>query len=377
LPKPILAVVLLALGLLALGLALASGLGQRPRLELIGAYTIPTEEWTFEAVPVGGLSGLAYDRTKDVYYAVSDDRGETGPAGRFYTLRVALAERGIEAIQVLATTLLDSDLATTGVQPYPEKGIDAEEVVLTPQGTLIIASERDQENRPWLREFALDGLLLRELPIPEKFIPSEGKGVRRNLAFEGLALSPDGKSLFVVNEQALAQDGPLATVEQGSIVRIVQYDLSGQSPVVVAEYPYLTEPIFAPPKDGYADNGVSAMLYVKHLLPRYDLLVVERAFSAGVGNDIKLFLVRLAGADNVRDLEALPWPFTGKTVEKRLLLRLSALGESSELPIKPDNIEAIALGPRLPNGHYALVLASDNNFSQEQVNLFLAFELLP
>jgi hypothetical protein len=134
LPKPILAVVLLALGLLALGLALASGLGQRPRLELIGAYTIPTEEWTFEAVPVGGLSGLAYDRTKDVYYAVSDDRGETGPAGRFYTLRVALAERGIEAIQVLATTLLDSDLATTGVQPYPEKGIDAEEVVLTPKG---------------------------------------------------------------------------------------------------------------------------------------------------------------------------------------------------------------------------------------------------
>lgn len=376
-PKPVLVVALLALGLLILGLALAPELGRGPRLRLIGAYTIPTEEWTFEAVPVGGLSGLAYDRARDVYYAVSDDRGETGPAGRAYTLKIALSARGIEAVRVLTTTLLDSDLAAPGVQPYPEKGIDAEEVILTPQGTLIIASERDQENRPWLREFALDGSLLREIPLPEKFIPAEGRGVRRNLAFEGLALSPDGQSLFVANEQALAQDGPLATVEQGTIVRIIQYDLSGQTPKVVAEYPYLTGPIFAQPKDGYADNGVSAMLYVKHILPRYDLLVVERAFAAGVGNDIKLFAVRLEGADDVKDLEALPQPFTGRAAEKWLLLRLSAIKGLSDLPIEPDNIEAITFGPRLPNGHYALVLASDNNFSPEQVNLFLALELVP
>ncbi|MGQ9733605.1 MAG: esterase-like activity of phytase family protein [Candidatus Bipolaricaulia bacterium] len=373
---------LLALAIVGLALVLAllppaPSSGEGPRLRFIGAYAIPTGEWTFGTMPVGGLSGLTYDPARDLYYAVSDDRGETGTPGRLYTLRIALESRGIRAVWACCVTFLDSDGATPGIQPYPAKAIDAEEVVLTPRETLLIASERDQEDRPWIREFGLDGALLREIPLPEEFQPSKGKGVRRNLAIEGLALSPDGRSLFAANEQALAQDGPLATVERGTIVRLVQYDLSGEIPRIVAEYPYLTEPIFAPPQDGYADNGVSAILYVKHLFPRYDLFVLERAFSEGIGNDIKLFGVRLAGADNVKDLEALPQPFTGKAVEKQLLLRLSALREFSDLPIRPDNIEAIALGPRLPNGHYALILASDNNFNPEQVNLFLALELVP
>lgn len=348
-----------------------------PSLRFMGAYTIPTDEWAFGTMPAGGISGLAYDRGKDLYFAVSDDRGETGTAGRLYALRIALDNRGIHAVQACCVTFLDSDAAVPGIQPYPVKGLDAEEVVLTPDGTLFIASERDAEGRPWIREFALDGALLREIPLPEKFLPSEGAGVRSNLAFEGLALTPDGQTLFVINEQALAQDGPLSTVDQGTTVRIIQYDLSGQAPRVVAEYPYLTEPIFAAPQGAYADNGVSAALYIKHILPQYDLLVVERAFSEGIGNDIKLFGVRLNGADNVKDLAALPFPFSGRPVQKSLLLRISAIERLSGVPLRPDNIEALALGPRLRNGHYTLILASDNNFNKDQVNLFAAFELLP
>jgi len=375
-PKPILILVLVALGLLAAGLVFTGSRGGT--FQLLGSYSIPTEEWSFGTMPVGEISGLAYDPVKEIYYAISDDRGDGGVPGRLYTLEIGLDRGGIYDIQVCCVTFLDSDVDSPGIQPYPAGGIDAEEVVLTPEGTFLISSERDVNNYPWIREFALDGVLLREIPVPKEFMPSEEGGVRPNRAFEGTTLAPDGKTLYVANEQALVQDGPTSTVDHGTTVRIVQYDLSGEVPQVTAEYAYITEPVFAPPQGGdYADNGVSALLYVKHILPQYDLLVVERAYSEGVGNDIKIFGVRLEGADSIKDIPALPFPFTGKAVEKTLLLRISAIEEFSDVPIEPDNIEAIMIGPRLRSGHYTLILASDNNFNPHQRNLFIAFEVVP
>ncbi|MCK4391912.1 hypothetical protein KAX17_03315 [Candidatus Bipolaricaulota bacterium] len=40
-------------------------------------------------------------------------------------------------------------------------------------------------------------------------------------------------------------------------------------------------------------------------------------------------------------------------------------------------MEAMTIGPRLANGHYALILASDNDLDDSQGNLFLAFEVVP
>ncbi|MCX6096190.1 MAG: esterase-like activity of phytase family protein, partial [Candidatus Bipolaricaulota bacterium] len=284
----------------------------------LGATSIPTDEWTFGTMPVGGISGLAYDPATDLTYAVSDDRGETGTPGRLYTLKIAVDQRGIRRVQVVGVAFLDSDPKTPGIQPYAPKSIDAEEVVLTPDGNLIISSERDLENRPWIREFAPDGSFLREIPLPEAFVPSPGRGTRTNFAFEGLGLTPAGDTLYVANEEALEQDGPLATVDHGTTVRILEYDLTTQTPSLRAEYAYVTEPIFASAKDGPSDNGVSAMAYIKHLWPEYDLLVVERAFATGVGNDVKLFGVKLGGADDVKDAASLPFPYAGKTTSKTL-----------------------------------------------------------
>jgi len=367
-----------ALGIVA-GLFLLGALATAAELRFLGAYEIATEAWTFGTMPVGEISGLAYNPDLGIYYGICDNRGkhpdEEGTAGRLYTLAIDFGCCGIYGVKVLGVIFLDSDPATPGVQPYGPSEVDAEEVVLTPDGRLIISSERDLENRPWIRIFALDGVLLSEIPVPEKSMPGEGKGVRKNLAFEAMTITPDGNTLFVANEQALAQDGPTSTVDHGTTVRIIQYDLSGETPVEVAEYAYVTEPIFASPLDTYADNGVPAMLYIKHILPEYDLLVVERAYVSGVGNDIKVFGVKLAEADDVKDIEALPFPFTGKAVEKTLLLRISAIPEYSDIPVAPDNIEAICLGPVLPSGNPSLILASDNNYNPHQRNLFLAFEI--
>ncbi len=364
--------VLLGLGIWALAGAV--------ELKFLGSYEIKTEDWWFGTMPVGEISGLAYNPDLGIYYGICDNRGknpEEGVAGRLYLLDIDASCCGIYGVKVVSVVFLDSDPEAPGVQPYGPGEVDAEEVLLTPDRKLIISSERDLENVPWIRVFALDGVMLSEIPVPEKFIPGEGKGVRKNLAFEAMALSPDGKTLFFANEQALAQDGPICTPEHGTQVRIVQYDLSGDEPTEVAEYVYITEPIFAAPKGKYADNGVVAMLYVKHIVPEYDLFMVERAYSSGVGNDIKVFGVKLEGADDVKDLEALPYPFTGKAVEKTLLLRISAIPELSDIPVVPDNIESIAFGPVLPTGNPSLILASDNNYNPHQRNLFLLFELIP
>ena len=367
----ILALIIVA-GLVMLGFSSPGG-----PVIYVGSASIPTSEWTFGTMPVGGLSGLAYDPATDLYYAVSDDRGDSGTPGRLYTLRIVLDRAGIRRVQAVGVTFLDSDASTPGIQPYAPKSIDAEEVVLTPQGTLIISSERDQENRPWIREFALDGSLLREIPLPETFQPAPGRGTRTNLAIEGLALAPAGDTLYAVNEEALEQDGPIATVDHGTTVRIVDYDMTSQTPSVRAEYAYVTEPIFTAPKETAADNGVSAMLYAKAIWPSYDLFVVERAFASGVGNDVKIFGVRLRGADDVKDVMALSSPFTGKPVSKTLLARFSSLKGVSSFSLRPDNLESIAAGPKLSSGGQTLILASDNNFSTDQTNQFVAIEIVP
>ena len=255
---------------------LLAPIGRSP-LAYLGAYEIPTADWVHAGIPVGELSGLAFDPVLNLFFAVSDDRGDTGPPGRLYSLDIRVDRDGIHGVDVFEAMLLDSDTQSGGVQPYEVGDIDAEEVVFTPDRYLIVSSERDRQDRPWIRVFNETANLLKEIPIPGKFIPAEGRGVRENLSFEAMTLTPDGRTLYVANEQALVQDGPTATVDHGTTIRLVKVDLSLQTPSVVAEYPYVIESIFAAPQDTYADNGVTALLYAKPVLPKYDLLVLERA----------------------------------------------------------------------------------------------------
>jgi 3-phytase len=346
--------------------ALAQGTGP---LRVLGELIYPSGT-TFQDTTVGGLSGLAYDARRGVYYAVSDDRGEQ-QAPRFYTLQIDLSGNALRDVRLTGVTTIDSDRGAPGVQPYERNASDLEEVVLLPNGQLVISSERDQNNAPWLRTFNPDGTLTGELTLPDKFRPAQGRGVRSNLGFEGMALTPDGATLYVVNEDALAQDGPITTPDAGSQVRILRYDLRGGTWAPGAEYVYRPGPIFARPTEAgaAADNGVSGMVWVRHVLPQYDVIVMERSFVTGRGNDVNLYGVTLAGADNVSSVDALPTPFTGRAVTKTLLLNLTAAG------FAPDNLEGIALGPRLPNGRQSLVLMTDDNFNPTQRSQFVLIEV--
>jgi hypothetical protein len=130
------------------------------------------------------------------------------------------------------------------------------------------------------------------------------------------------------------------------------------------EYVYVTEPVADTPNPpgSFATNGLVEILS----LDEKRFLAVERAFSTGIGNTIRLFLADLSRASNVRRLDSIAGvPI--RTVRKELLFDVDALG------ITLDNIEGITFGPRLRTGERTLILVSDNNFSATQFTQFLAF----
>lgn len=357
-------------------LALPATAQQGPSLRLLGTYAFPGG-MDFDGTTVGGLSGLAYDAQLGVYYAICDDRSQFGLA-RFYTLRISTGASGITSFEVIGFTTLDSDAATPDIQPYERNATDLEEIALLPDRTLVISSERDQANVPWLRHFALDGTLLGDLPLPEKFIPAstgttQTRGIRSNFGFEGLALVSQGNTLWAMNEEALAQDGPIASTAAGTNVRALRYDLVGGAYRPGPEYWYGVERIFATPipADGAADNGVSALLGADTVLPEFDFLAMERSFVNGVSNDVNIWGVSTATAQNISAMASLPTPPTVRGLSKTLLVNLASVG------VVADNLEGMALGPRLPNGRASLLLMTDDNFSATQVNLLVLFEIVP
>src|ERR687893_107299 len=70
-------------------------------------------------------------------------------------------------------------------QPFTGANFDGEGIALTPEGELLISSETE----PSIRRFALDGTLLGELLVPDRFLV-EGGQAQLNQTFESLSASP-------------------------------------------------------------------------------------------------------------------------------------------------------------------------------------------
>lgn len=351
-------------------------------LNYLGSFDPPRDGWTFDGITVGGISGLTLANDGS-FYAICDDKGaNVDPPGVLYKLNINLNEDGIHAVDVTGVV----HLQTPDGDSYASGSIDAEDVLWTPTG-FIACSERDQDNNPWIRQFSHEGAFVSAITVPDKFIPaSEGdtqvRGTRTNLSFEASTLAPDYATLYVMNEEALVQDGDVATSMAGTPVRLIEYDMSGATPVEKAEYVYITEPMFAAPPEGKSgDNGVPGMVYVGHITSQFDLIVMERSYVPGAGNQIGLFGVKFDDASNVMGIDALADPANPQTVsvlEKTPLLIISDNKDLTQIDFDPDNMEAISLGPQLPNGNYTLIIASDNNFNPKyQRNVFAAFEIVP
>jgi hypothetical protein len=345
--------------------------------ELIGTLNIPTGA-QFEGTEIGGLSSITYDRNRGVYYAISDDQGTIDPV-RYYTLAIDLSDGHLDPgdINFLEVTKI---LDASGM-PYAPGSLDPEGLVLAHEGSLYYTSEgfasRTPPVDPFVKRMNLNGYQTRSLMVPVKFLPNAAatQGVRNNLAFESLNVTPDQRDLITASEGALAQDGPAADIGQESFARIVRYRLSSGRPG--AEYVYVVNPVaeMPVPPDQFRVNGLVELLPLDNL---GTMLAMERSFSVGAGNTIWLYEIQTQGATNVAaDFSLFPDgasqpPLSFTPVTKRLILNVEA-----DLGIEPDNLEGMAFGPALPDGRLPLVLVSDNNFAPGQTTQFivLAVEL--
>ncbi len=367
--------VLLA-GLLAALVLLVSPAGavspnaHRPSLQFIGQAIIPTGT-QFAGTTVGGLSSIAYDASRNVYYAISDDQSQFNPA-RFYTISVDVGPT-FDASDVHFDAV--TTIQQPGGGPYPPGGLDPEGLGLTKDGQLILTSEGNTNIllAPWVRRYDLAGNYLADLPVPAYYLPTadHSSGVRFNLAFETAGVPPNGRFVFTANENALYQDGPAATPTNGSLSRILRFNL--QTGRLDREYVYENDPVFEPPipPTQFSVNGIADLLPLNNEF----LLSMERSFSVGVpgtGNEIKLYEVALPGATNVLDTPSIAGELGSiRLAQKTLLLDLGSLG----IPL--DNVEGMTLGPKLPDGRQSLVLVSDNNFAASQFTQFLLFAISP
>ena len=341
----------------------------RPMLTYLGQSQIPFDA-TFDGTVIGGLSALSYDPGRQLYYVISDDRSKKNPA-RFYTVQLSLSDKGIDNVTFTGTHPL---LDPSG-RPFPPLTRDATPPIVPPdpegiafdpfRQRLYWTSEGERLTAgpvlldPWVRTAALDGAYLGQFALPANLAMSAQRtGPRRNKALEGLALTPDGRSLFAAMEDPGHNDGPLTDDGRRTLTRVTEFDVATGAPT--AQYAYPMEPP-APPADV---NGVSDLV----ALSDTTFLVIER--SSAPPPTARIYRAEIGAATDVltapsmRDAVVTP-------MSKTLAVDLSSTPGLSPL----DNVEGITLGPKLPDGRQSVVLVSDNNFSARQVTQFLLFAM--
>jgi hypothetical protein len=345
-------------------------------VEFLGEAVVPTGT-LFEGTEIGGLSSITYDAGRGVYHALSDDQGNraTGDPVRYYTVDIDLSDGALDDGDVAfvdVTQLLDDD-----GEPFAPGGLDPEGLALVHQGSLYVSSEgnplADPIIDPFIRRYNRNGRVTAELPVPEHFVPNGvDRGVRFNLAFESLNPTPSDRTLVTAAEGALLQDGPASTATNGSLARILLYDVPHREPV--AEYVYEVAP-WAEPSTIFGVNGIVEVLPIDDV---GTMLVMERSFSVGgvlgggTGNVVVIDEISTAGATDVLDVDALyegGAPIELTPVSQRRVFAFDDLG----IPI--DNVEGMTFGPPLPDGRSTLVVVSDNNFSPSQFTQFVVLAL--
>ncbi|WUH58025.1 esterase-like activity of phytase family protein [Streptomyces sp. NBC_00442] len=304
---------------------------------VLDGFSDVLDKTMFQGTVVGNLSGLAVDT--DGRIAALSDRSQ------LFSLKVG---GHLAAAPARVVPLAD------------EKGapLDSEAVVVERDGTRLITSELE----PSVRRYDRDGRLLGRLPVPDALRVAPAGRAIANATFEGLALQPGGRTLIASMEAPLAGDAKDAagrtllrfqTWQRGSVKGA--FRLAGQ-------YAYPADP----------NAGVSEITATGD----GRLLVLERGFTAGVGNSVRLFLADPRGASDVSGVQDLPG--RARVVRKTLLADLAAcpsLGATAKQP-QPnpllDNIEGLAVTGRSRDGRLRLLLVSDDNENPVQTTRLYA-----
>jgi len=327
-------------------------------LRLLGEVILPFNQ-EVQGTKLGGISGL--DRAPDgTWYLISDDKGEFSPA-RFHTARLRYNAQGFQGVDITGVHYLQPP-APTATPEY----LDPESIRYAPRThSLFYTSEGNELLKidPFVREMDTTGRYRRTLPLPPMFRfqdQAAGTGPRQNATFEGLAYTPDDHSLWVLMEGPLKQDRPddaPATAEYPN--RFSQLD--SRTGALCRQLVYELDPVSSP---GHVNRNAEVVA-----VSDTEFLALECSYYKGE-NRVRVYDIDTQGATDVSGQPTLR-PGTYRPVRKRLVADLGQLGR------RLDNIEGLAFGPNLPNGHRTLVVVSDNNFNPAEISQFWAFEVLP
>ena len=247
--------------------------------------------------------------------------------------------------------------------------LDPEGIRLSNDGLSVYISD---EYGPYVYQFQrFKGARLRSYPLPSKFyvstlspmgaveISNNTSGRTANKGMEGLAITPDGKTLVGIMQAALIQDANQGGAA-ANLLRILTIDIASGT---THEYAYgLT-----------TGSGVSEMV----ALNNHELLVDERD-GKGLGDGSKakykqIFKIDLNGAVETSAMDGLT--AAANEVPKTLFLDvvtvLTANGfTTDQIPAK---LEGLAFGPDVTTASgttlHTLWIANDNDFLQNYGNV--------
>ena len=256
------------------------------------------------------------------------------------------------------SALFDLDartLAPTKVVPLADErgaALDSEGLVIDRDGTRLITSETE----PSIRRYDVDGRILDRLPVPASLQVAPAGRATANQTFEGLTLLHGGRTLLASMEYALSGDtAGIVRFQTWTRTRNDHFRLS-------AQYAYRTDAPFL---------GVPEV----QSLPDGRLLVLERGFTSGVGNTVRLYLADPRHATDTADIANLTGQDDVRLIRKTLLTDLATcptLGATAKQP-QPnpllDNIEGMLVTGRA-KGRLKVLLVSDDNQNAVQTTRF-------
>jgi len=261
--------------------------------------------------------------------------------------------------------------------------LDPEGIRVAPDGTFYVSDEYG----PYIFQFNRQGHLVRRLELPSKFAianPSSDPntellgntaGRQANRGMEGLAISPDGTTLFGIMQNALLQDHglnpPPSTDRLGLNNRILKVDLAtGET----HEYVYVLDAI-------NRGQGVCEILAIND----HEFLVIERDNRSNLQTPPQaptrktIYKIDLTGATDVSGINSLPagaLPASVTPVSKTLFINLLDADLNLTATI-PEKIEGLSWGPDLPDGRHLLYVVSDNDLNPSLATQIYAFAIEP
>ncbi|WP_330349653.1 esterase-like activity of phytase family protein [Streptomyces sp. NBC_00582] len=290
----------------------------------------------------------------------SDALDKTTYQGTFVGNFSALALDGDGSLAALSdrSSLFDLDartLAPKKVVPLADENgaaLDSEGLVIDRDGTRLITSETE----PSIRRYSTDGTILDRLPVPASLRVAPAGRATTNQTFEGLTLLPGGRTLLASMEYAIAGD-------TAGIVRFQTWRRTkGDHFEPAAQYAYRTDaPFLGVPEVQALTDG--------------RLLVLERGFTSGVGNTVRLYLADPRHATDTGGVDTLTGQPDVRLIKKTLLTDLvtcPSLGATAKQP-QPnpllDNVEGMVVTGRA-KGTYKVLLVSDDNQNATQTTRF-------